>query len=189
MPAGRLAACAMLAASLGGCAMEVGAPQASLNGIQAVRQANIAPIALGAFVPGGSVSASDDRSTTVRAINSIEAPGGSFAGFLKNTLMADLKGAGAYDPNAPLSLSAVLTRRMVDSTVGTGTASLAADFALTKGGKTVFDKTLRIDDSWDSSFVGVEAIPDATNHFTGLFEKLSLALLADPDFRAAAHRP
>jgi hypothetical protein len=185
----RLAACAALAGTLAGCAMNIGAPQASLTGIEAVRQAGVPPLALGGFVPGGSVSASDDRSTMVRAVNTIDAPGGSFAGMLRSTLMADLNGAGRYDPSAPLTLSGVLTERMVDSTVGTGTASLAADFTLARDGKTVFDKRLRVNDSWDSSFVGAEAIPDATNHFTGLFEKLSLKLLADPDFRAAAHQP
>ncbi|HWD28309.1 MAG TPA: hypothetical protein VG387_14155 [Rhizomicrobium sp.] len=185
----RIAAVALLAASLAGCAMNVAAPQASFDGIQAVRAADLPPMTLGSFVPGGSVSASDDRSTTVRAINTLDAPGGSFAGFLKDTLAADLKGAGRLDANAPLTLSGVLTKREVDSTVGTGTASLAADFTLTKGGKTVFDKTLSVSDSWDSSFLGAVAIPDAVNHFTGLFGKLSLQLLSDPDFKAAAHAP
>ena len=186
---GRLAGCAMLAGGLAGCAMNISAPQASLSGIEAVRSADLPPLAVGNFVPGGEVSPSDDRSTTVRAINTIDAPGGSFAGLLKQTLETDLKGAGRLDSNAPMVLSGVLTRRTVDSTVGTGTASLAADFTLTRDGKTVFDKTLRVDDSWDSSFLGAVAIPDAINHFTGLFEKLSLTLLADPDFKAAAHKP
>lgn len=184
--AARFAALALLGLTLAGCATSLGAPGASLTTVDAIRTSGLQPISVGAFVPGGKVSASDDRSVTIRAINSFKAPDGSFAGYLKSTLEQDLKTAGKLDPGAPATLTGVLTDSQVSSAMGTGTASLSAHFTLTRDGKAVFDKELSVNASWPSSFIGAEAIPDAINNYTGLYEKLASALFDDPDFRAAA---
>ncbi len=98
--------------------------------------------------------------------------------------------AGRFDPNSHLVLEGLLTRRDVDSTPGTGRAALAAHFTLRRDAAVVYEKDLDVDAKWDSSFLGAVAIPDAINNFTGLFDKLSVKLLSDPDLAAAAaHGP
>jgi hypothetical protein len=52
----------------------------------------------------------------------------------------------------------------------------------------VFDKTLSAETVWDSNFLGAVAIPDAFNHYTGLFAELAGKLYADPEFVAAARK-
>jgi hypothetical protein len=116
------------------------------------------------------------------------APDGSFAKYLGEVLAADLKSAGKLDPNSTLIVSGVVTNTHVDSGQSTGTshAALAAKFTLVKNDKTVFEKTLSVESSWDSNFFGDIAIPDAVNHYMGLFQALATRLFTDPEFVAAA---
>ncbi|MEI9989776.1 MAG: hypothetical protein WDM86_07025 [Rhizomicrobium sp.] len=171
---------------VGACAHDIGTPQTNIDTIQTLRKVDLAPMAVGSFVPGPKVSTGEDRSTTIRAINEVTAPGGTFSGYLKTTFESELRAAGRFDPNATLVLSGVLTDRSLDSAIGTGTASLAATITLSKDGKTVFEKPYRVDAKWDSSFLGAIAIPDAINNFTGLFDKLATKVLTDPELAAAA---
>ncbi len=181
----KLAAAAFISLSLAACSTQIGAPQASMSAIETIRGQTIPAINVGEFVPGPNLSPSDDKSVTIRAINNFKAPGGSFAGALRDTLTADLRAAGRFDSASPYVLQGTLNSRNVDSSIGTGTASLDAKFTLLKGGKPVFDKDLAVSTKWNSSFIGAVAIPDAINNFTGLYEKLSLKLFSDPDLKAA----
>jgi hypothetical protein len=153
--------------------------------IQAVRRANLPAMRVGDFTPAPGRPTEMDRSVTVRA-GVQSAPGGSFARYLGDTLQAELKGAGKLDPNATLVVSGLLTDTHVDSAMPTARAGLSAKFTLVRDGRTVFEKTLSVQSSWDSDFVGAVAIPDAFNHYTALFSKLVSVLLTDPDFIAAA---
>ncbi|TDM08681.1 MAG: hypothetical protein C4K60_04545 [Ideonella sp. MAG2] len=111
--------------------------------------------------------------------------GGSFAGQLKNQLVADLSAAGLYDPNSSILIEGQLTDSMVDAAIGTGTARLAADFQVNRAGKKVYSKSLKVDDAWPSSFVGATALPEAINRYSALYKALVVKLLEDADFRAA----
>ena len=182
----RLAAVALLAVGTAGCAAKLGAPQANIAAIETLRQQSLPAMNVGAFARGPGLSASDDGSVVIRAINVFSPPGGTFSGYLKATLEADLRSVGRLDPNAPYTLEGRLDARDVDSTVGTGSAALSAHFSLLKDGKPIFEKDLSVRRAWDSSFLGVEAIPDAINNFTSLYGELSVKLLTDPDFKAAA---
>jgi hypothetical protein len=171
---------------LAGCALPaLPPPQASLDNIQALRAADVAPMKVGAFSPAPGSPTMMDKSILVRA-GTQAAPEGSFATYLADTLAAELKGAGRLDPNSSLVLSGVITEAHADAAMPTASARLAAHFALTRSGQTVFDKTLSVEAQWDSDFVGAVAIPDAFNHYSGLFPQLAAKLFADPQFRAAA---
>jgi hypothetical protein len=171
---------------LGGCAMTpLPPPTATLDNIQAVRAANLAPLKIGDFSAAPGRPAEMDKSVVVRA-GIQAAPGGSYARFLGDTLAAELKGAGKLDPNATLVVSGLVTNTHLDSAMPTAHAALAAKFTLVRNGKVVFEKTLDVQSSWDSDFMGAVAIPDAFNNYSSLFPKLVGALLGDPDFRTAA---
>jgi hypothetical protein len=177
---------ALGSASLAACAMApVPPPQSSLENIQAIRAGGFAPMRVGDFTPGPGAPAQMDKKVTVRA-GSQAAPSGSYAKLLGETLEAELKGAGKLDPNAALTVSGVVTQTHVDSSMPDGSAKLEAHFTLKKNGAVAFDKILAVDATWKSSFMGAVAIPDAFNHYNGLFPQLVTKLLSDPDFRAAA---
>jgi hypothetical protein len=163
-------------------------PTATLNNIQALRAANIAPMNVGSFTPGPGAPTEMDESIAIRA-GVQSAPGGSFARYLGDRIAVELKTAGKFDPSSTLVVSGVVTKTHVDSAIptGTGKAALAAQFTLVKAGKVVFDKTLSVDSYWDSDFVGAVAIPDAINHYIDLFKQLATKLFTDPGFVAAAH--
>ena len=182
--AGRVfAGLALLA--LGACASPALAPpEPTLANLQAVRGARMAPSAVGEFKLAAGLTPGMDRSVAVRA-SSQAAPGGSFARHLGETLAAELRGAGRLDPGSRIVISGELTESSVSSSLPHGHAALGATFRVTRGGKLVFEKPLRVEDSWRSAFLGAEAIPDALNHYTALYPTLVGVLVSDPDFAAA----
>jgi len=183
-----LAALTALSLGLGACTMQaLPGPTATLDNIQALRAGGVAPMTVGSFTPGPGAPTEMDQSITVRA-GIQPAPEGSFAKYLGDTIAAELKGAGRFDPGSTLIVSGVVTNTHVDSGMpaGTAQAALGAHFTLMRAGKVVFDKTLSVDSTWDSNFIGAVAIPDAINHYTDLFQKLAGKLFSDPDFVAAA---
>ncbi len=179
-----LAVAATLA--LAGCAVEpLSAPQPTLDNIQLVRQAQLPPLNVGPFTPAPGRPTEMDKTIAARAgIDS--APGGSFAGYLGDTLAAQLKGAGRFDSASPWLVTGTVTDTYVDSALPTAHARLAARFRLSRGGREVFSKELRVADSWNSEYLADIAVPDAFRHYAGLFPRLVGELLADPDFRTAA---
>lgn len=176
-----LAACAA-AVVLAGCTTSapMGPQQATLANIQALRTAATPPMALGDFRPAASLPRGADRAIGVRA-DTLKAPGGSFAAYLRQTLEAELKGAGVFDAASPVVISGVLTR----SEVSTGTPSrgaLAAQFVVTRAGARIYEKELTADAEWPSSFIGAIAIPEAMDRYTALYPALVSKLINDPDF-------
>jgi len=162
-------------------------PQATLAGIQAIRAGEIAPMKVGQFSAAPGEPQQMDRAISVRA-STQSAPEKSFARYLGDTIKAQLVGAGKFDPGATLVVSGLVTETHVDSLLPDAHAALAAHFTLVRDGRAVFEKTLRADATWKSNIIGAVAIPDAINHYNGLFPELAAKLLADPEFRAAAKR-
>jgi hypothetical protein len=174
---------------LSGCAVEpVPPPQATLGNIQAVRAGSFAPMSVGDFVAGPGAPTTMDKKITVRA-GTQAAPSGSYAKLLGETLEAELKGAGRFDPNAALVVSGVVTQAHVDSAMPNATAELQAHFTLKKSGAVAFAKTLEVKSTWTSNIIGAVAIPDAFNHYNALFAEIVTRLFSDPDFKAAARVP
>lgn len=184
----RWAALALLPLSLGACATPpLPAPEAGFDQVRAIQAADIAPMKVGAFGRGAGVSASADETVIVRA-GAMSAPGGSFSKYLADTLAADLKAAGRFDPSSTLEVTGLLVEAHVDSLGTTAHANVAAEFTLVRDGQAVFKKRLEVSSQWDSDFYGAVAIPEAMNHYAALYQQLASALIADQDFRKAAKR-
>lgn len=184
----RLAVVVLGASLLAACGtVQMGAPQASIDSIRTVRAAGIGPVAVGAFAPAAGMDKTADASVGVRA-TTLAAPRGSFAGYLGETLEAELQGAGLIDKGGSRVVEGWLTDRQVDASIGRGRGRLAARFVVKQDGAAVYDKELDVAADWESSFVGAVAIPAAINEFTALFRKLALNLVNDPDFRRAMAR-
>lgn len=179
LPALALAACATPA---------LPPPSASLDNIQGIRRGQLPPMAVGAFTPGPGAPTALDRRIAIRA-DSQAAPkssGGSYARFLGDTIAAELGGASRLDKGSPLEISGVVTDAYVDSAMPMAKARLAARITLKRDGRAVFEKTYMATAEWKSSILGVAAIPDAFNHYLGLFPDLAKQLFSDPQFQAAA---
>lgn len=171
---------------LSGCAqIPLGQPTAKIEIIEKARGSRTAPVNVGVFKPDPKLGADNDRGINVRS-NTVSSPvEGSFAQYLRETLLADLKASGLYDANSPAILSGFLTESILDTAIETGRANLGARFVLTNGGKTVYDKELKVSSSWPSSFVGAIAIPEGINQYSSLYHRLVGELLSDPDYQKA----
>ncbi|MES1156384.1 MAG: hypothetical protein ABUL73_01275 [Alphaproteobacteria bacterium] len=169
-----------------GCATQLPAPTSTFDNIQQTRASNIAPLSLGAFGAGPSLPAGREHGLSFRADTLHPPTGGTFSGYLRETIAAELTAAGKLDPNSQHVLSGQLTRSEASTFGSQSRGELGARFQLTNGGTVVFNKEIVVDDTWPSAFMGATAIPDAENHYSGLYPKLFAALLADAEFRAAA---
>lgn len=173
---------------LAGCAASVGTPRASFATLEATQEWNAPPMRAGAFVLAPGLPASMDRSVGVRA-HSVSSPEGGFARHLRAILEAQLRAAGKYDEASGIVIEGLLTESKASAGTAKGHGALAARFSVTRDGRKVFDKELNVRAEWESTFVGVEAIPDAINQYTALYDKLVRQLLTDSDFRRAVSPP
>lgn len=172
-------------ALLGACATQLPAPTQTFENVSRLRQDSVPPLALGEFTRGPELSEQRDRSISIRA-DSLQPPsGGTFSGYLRSTIESELAGAGKLDPASPFLLSGQLTRSEVSTGGSQSRATIAALFRVTRSGAVVYERELTVGDEWPSTFLGAIAIPEAMNHYTGLYPKAFGALLADPAFLAA----
>jgi hypothetical protein len=169
-----------------GCAqIQLGAPAASADNIQKAKASGLPAANVGTFVLAPGKDASLDKSINIRS-NTVTAPtGSSFAAYLKETLTTELKAAGLFNEKSQVVISGQLTDSQVDSAMAGGSGRLAARFTVNHSGRMVFDKELVATDKWESSFVGMIAIPAAVNSYGALHRKLVGQLLDDADFRRA----
>jgi hypothetical protein len=152
-------------------------PQASFDNVRALRGSGLDAMKVGDFAMAKGV--------VVKFAN-LSPPGGSFSQYLADTLAAELRGSGRFDPEATLEVSGQLAESHVDSLAPVAHAKLGADFILTRDGEVVFKKRLVVASAWSTDIHPVAAVPEAVNHYTALYAKLIGALFADPDFRKAA---
>lgn len=125
-----------------------------------------------------------DKSINVRT-NSVKSPyGSSFAAYLKQTLITELKAANILNADSDIVVSAVLedSELRVPNTRARG--KITAHFKVHKAGNLVYDKSLSVSNDWKSNFVGAIAIPTAINEYSALYPKLVNKLLSDADFIA-----
>jgi hypothetical protein len=139
-------------------------------------------IAVGPFTAAPGVA---NRSLTVRASQLTGGGDGMFSTYLRDAAITELKAAARYDADGPVLLTGVLTRNEISTGLPRGTATLGADFVLTRGQTRCYDKTLVIQHHWDSSFVGAVAIPAAINNYPTAVQDLLGKLFSDPAFLAA----
>lgn len=179
------------AAMTTGCAnIKLPAPQAAVDNVVALRSAEIPSMSAGKFSLAAGKAAKINQRVTVRGSPISVEGGGSFSDHLKATLVSDLKAAGKYDASATVVIEGELTDNTLNA-AGTRTADafMAARFRVLRDGKPGFDRRIEQRAQWDSSFVGMVAIPDAINHYTEQFRLLLLKLYKDPDFQRAVKAP
>lgn len=181
----RLALVAMLAAMTGCASVKMPAPAPSAANAEKLRTAQLAPAQLGSFKLAAGKPAAMDTSLSGLRGSSLSPTNGSFSAQLRDELAAELSAAGLLDPKSKAVIEGQLTDSMVDAAIGTGKGRLAARIQVQRDGKTVFDKEIVAESTWESSFVGAVAIPMAMNQYTALYKKLVGKLFDDADFKSA----
>jgi hypothetical protein len=183
----RLWFAALAAVSLAGCAnIKLAQPQAAMDNVVALRSADIPAMNAGKFALAPSAKPGIDKRVTVRGSPISVEGGGTFSDHLKATLVSDLKAAGKYDTAAPLVVEGELTDNTLNA-AGTKTANalMAVRFRVLRNGQSVYDRRVEQAATWESSFVGMVAIPDAINRYTEQFRLVLLKLYKDPEFLRA----
>ena len=177
----------LAAGALAGCATgPIGAHQPSMSNIQTLRASTLAPASVGEFAPATELPAARDKSVSVRGSTLSSPTSGSFSAYLKEALVADLRSAGKYDPAARIVISGQLAKNELNAGgVSTASSTIAAKFAVTREGATLYDKLISASHEWPSSFVGAIAIPEAINQYTEMYSRLLEKLFADEEFKAA----
>lgn len=168
------------------CAVPAMEPyQPTVANLQAARSRDIGPTRVGEFGLATGLPAAMDRGITIRASTLRPPTGDSFSKYLRDCLEAELKAGGKLEAASDVVISGRLTESKVSSATAGGAASLGATFTVTRAGEVVYEKPLRVDATWPSSFVGAIAIPEAMNQYNALYGKLVGALLTDEAFKAA----
>lgn len=182
-----LAAICVAALQLTGCAqLKMSPPQPTVDNVTKLRNAEFAPVAVGAFKADAAKPAGFDKSISMRGANTLGSPtDDSFAAYLAQTLKADLDSARLFDAAAGTVITGTLTTSDIDAAIGTGTGALGARFVVTRAGTVRFDRVVDVKSSWESSFVAGIAIPRAAMQYEALYRKLVGALADDADFRKA----
>ena len=181
----RFALAALACGLAAGCSTPLALQQQTFENVQLLAANDIPQMALGEFALAKGLPAGMDKSLGIRA-DSVTPPAGlTFSGYLKQTLEAELTGAGKLNPSAPVVISGELTRSHVQTSGSNSSGELGARFHVTRNGTAAFDKELVVTETWPSSFFGAEAIPAAMNHYNGFYPKLVTKLLQDPEFRVA----
>ncbi len=175
-----------IALAVTACAnVKLDATGATAATVEKLRAANLAPAQAGAFkLAPGRDPAMDTALSGLRG-STLAPAKGSWSQLLKDSLVIELTAAGLYDSASRSVIEGQLTDSKVDAAIGTGTGRVAARFTITNGGRLVYDKELAADASWESSFVGAVAIPEAMNQYGALYKALVAKLVDDPDFRRA----
>jgi hypothetical protein len=176
---------AATAVLLAGCAHTLASYPPAISNRALVQAGTPAPLALGTF--SNASGNADAQGVSARGML-FKPPQGDYAAYLRAALEAELRQAGRYDASAPLKLSGVLQRNSLDTGVPTGRAELQARFRLEREGRVVYEGEQRVGTSWDSSFVGMLAVPVAETNYVTAYQKLIAQLFADPAFRASTAR-
>ena len=170
-----------LSALLSGCATALAPHQPSVDTVTLLRSSGLIKLSIGEFKLAPGAKPEIDRSVTSRAA-SAQPSEGSFSGFLKAAIISDLKASGVYDADSSISVQGQLVDAQLDTGMTTGRALVSAHFQVMNVGQTVFDKTLKDEHTWDSSFIGGIAIPRALNEYQAGYSNLLTELYRDPDF-------
>lgn len=174
-----------LCVTLAGCTGTAAPPTASPRAVRAASMPQVPPLAIGAFRLGPGLPPASDRAVGLRAFRLLPPNKTSFAAYLGETLGEQLRLAGKLDPDARFTISADLIENSANPKIGQATGALAAIFRVTENGAVKLEKTLRVDESWNSSFIGAVAIDAAEREYIALYSRLIETLLEDPDFRRA----
>ena len=125
---------------------------------------------------------------SLRAAN-LAGPKGTFAQYLEDALIQDLKEIAVFDTAAGTRIDATILKNDIDvSGFSTGTGRMDVELTVTRNAKTSLKKTYSASTTFDSSFAGAVAIPKGQSEYGNLVRTLLGKVYADPQFINALKR-
>lgn len=107
----------------------------------------------------------------------------SFAKYIENALILELSKAKLYNDLSPRIISAEVVKNDLDASgFSTGEGIISVAFTITENEQSLFEKTITSKVTWESSFIGAVAIPNAISSYPKLISTLLADLYSDEDF-------
>jgi len=170
----------LTAALLSGCTLNAPKYTPTVASIQSIKASGAAPLKVSKV----GVASQNVNKISLRG-SSLNSPYGDYNGYLEQALKDELTAAGILDENSTTIIGAVLTQNRMNAAMSTGDGGIAAIFTVSKAGSEVFNKEVSASVTWESSFVGAIAIPNAINSYPELVSALITNLFNDTDFLSA----
>lgn len=177
----KLLSATLFLAMLSGCAGVAPTYQATNDNVRALMALNGKSVAVGTFV---SADPSLD-SLAIRATKFSAPNGKGFAEYMKQALVAELISGQHYAESSPTVVTATLVENVIDTMSSQGHVHVAVRYVVTRDGVQQYDKVVRGDATFESSFIGAVAIPLAWQNYAEATKKMLNNLFSDPDFQKA----
>lgn len=111
---------------------------------------------------------------------------GTFAQYLEEALVRDLREISVFDPEAATRLDATILKNDIDvSGLVTGVGTMQVQITVMRAGLTRMKKVYAAETRFDSSFAGMVAIPKGQSEYSRLVRALLREVYADPEFNLA----
>ena len=180
----RLVASCALAVLATGCVSLIAPPySANYTALDQLRLSRPEPAAVAAVQPEDPKHAVNNlslRGSPLRSGN------GTFAKYLEDALIGDLKEISVYDANSQTRIAAsILRNEMNVGDIATGNGLMEVEFTVTRNDARRLRKTYSARTTFESSFAGAVAIPKGQIEYPNLVRSLLREVYTDPAFVAA----
>lgn len=173
---------ALIAAMLcGACATHLAPPYTpDYESVDRLKAASLPPVAVNPVQPNNPDA--KVNKITLRGAR-LGAANGTFARYVEEALIRDLKEAGLYSAESPTRISATLLVNDVDVTgFVTGDGTLDLEVVVTRADKTRLRKTYKTVTHFDSNFMGMIALQQGMAAYPALVRAALKQIYADPEF-------
>ncbi len=180
----RSATLVILVAMLAGCAQLQAPPYSTdfeaLDRLKAAKPAAVMVAPVQPTDPDHRVNQIALRGAGMRS------PSGTFARYLEDALVQDLKEISAFAPDAKTRLDAtILTNDISVGNIATGTGTMEVALTITRDGRQRLAKTYKADISFESSFAAIVAVPAGQAAYPQLVRAMLREIYSDPQFVTA----
>lgn len=178
------AALLVLAAMTAGCAQLQAPPYSTdYEALDRLKASKPAAVMVGAVQP-------TDANHRVNAISlrgaGMRSPSGTFARYLEDALVQDLKEISAFAPDAITRLDAtIVTNDVSVGNIATGTGTMEVALVITREGRQRLAKTYKADITFESSLAAIVAVPAGQAAYPQLVRALLREMYSDPQFVTA----
>ncbi len=174
-------ALALMLPTLLGCSVLVAPYEATSENVRILKSMSAQPVTVVAVTAAPGVN-----SLTARG-NPLRSPvGHTFQEYLKDALEQELNYARLLSDKAATRITGHLTENeMSAASISRNSASIAAEFSVSRDNTELYRRTQYARHEWESSFMGAIAIPRAISSYPKVVELLLRQLYLDPNFVAA----
>ncbi|MBA6294372.1 hypothetical protein H4J58_03195 [Colwellia sp. MB3u-70] len=160
------------------CSMQAPPYEASIENVQIIKGAKVKQVKVGKIT-----STKQLDSISLRGSSMYSPVNKSYGSYLQKALEYELKLAKLLSAVSSTVLTGeMLTNGINISSFSEGVGEASAKFVVTRDNKVIFDKIISTNHTFESSFMGAIAIPNAQASYVNLVQKLIKNLFEDKTF-------